>query len=179
VVTPGYWNNAEATAAAITDGWFHTGDQGEWDEDNYLKITRRIKDLLVLSTGKNVAPIPMEEQLERSPLVARALVVGNDRKYVSALLFPDLDALRATAREKDLSGIAVEELTRHDAIREIFTGVVEQANQLFSHYEQVKRFELVPYEIEKDPDLITPTLKIKRKAIETRFLDVIEKMYHH
>ncbi len=177
-VMMGYYNNPQATAEAIdAEGWLHTGDLGEWDEDNYLKITGRIKDLLVLSTGKNVPPIPIEEQLIRSPLISHAVVIGNDRKYVSALIFPDMDALRAIALEHGLSTLAVEEMARHEVIRNSFAQVVEEANKNFSPYEQVKRFELVPYIVEKDPELITPTLKIKRKAIEKRFQGVIEQMY--
>ena len=177
-VTSGYYKNPEATSEAIeADGWLHTGDLGMWDENNYLKITGRIKELIVLSTGKKVAPIPIENKLKQNPVISQAVVLGNDRKFITALIFPDEANVRALARMKGIVDEDIGEICRHADIRKEFSDIVKRVNDEFSQYEQVKCFEIIPYNIDGDSEIMTPTLKVKRKVIENKFGDVIDKMY--
>jgi len=180
-VMAGYYQNPQATAEAIDgDGWFHTGDVGHWDENHYLKITDRIKELIVLSTGKNVAPLLIERKLGAFPEIAQAVVIGNNRKYVSALIFPNLAAfpdwnpslekISDGNSDGNSDGIPGE-------VREKFEEILSQVNAELSHFEQIKKFEIMPYNLAKDSELLTPTLKIKRRKVEEKFKKLIEGMY--
>lgn len=177
-VMKGYYNNPKATAESIdADGWLHTGDVGVFDEDNFLKITDRIKELIVMSNGKNVAPLPIENKLTQAPLVANAMAVGNNRKYIAALLFPSLPELQALAKSLGINSSKFEDLCRDEKIRERFAEIVEGVNKDLSRYEQVKTFELVPHELTVEGGEITPTLKLKRRIVEKKFGDLIEELY--
>ncbi|MGQ0466499.1 MAG: AMP-dependent synthetase/ligase [Sporichthyaceae bacterium] len=174
----GYRNDPDKTAETIdADGWLHTGDVGVFDEDNYLKITDRIKEIIVMSNGKNVAPLPIENRLTQSPLVASAMAIGNNRKYITALIFPAEAELAALAKSLGVPSKNFEELCRNKKVAERFEKIVEGVNKDLSRYEQVKKFEIIPHELTADGGEITPTLKLKRRILEKKFGGLIEKMY--
>jgi long-chain acyl-CoA synthetase len=174
----GYHNNPAATAQLInSEGWLHTGDMGKWDDGNYLKITGRLKDLIVLSTGKNVPLLPIEDKLKRFPLVTNVVVVGNNRKFITALIFANLTEIESLAKMKGISTTNPDELCNHEEIEKEFSEIIEKVNHGFSPYEQIKKFAVVAHNIGEDPELVTPTLKIKRGMVEKKFADIIEKMY--
>ena len=176
-VMVGYYNNPEATAAVIRDGWFHTGDIGRLDADGYLSITDRKKELIVTAGGKNVAPQPIEALLKRDPIVAEALLVGDRRRFVSALLVPDFVTLAKRLAVDGLAPGTLEELVRREDVERIFQPIVDQANRELASYEQVKRFALLPAEFSVATGELTPTLKLKRRVVEERWAAVIEEIY--
>ena len=175
-VMVGYYDDPEATAATIRDGWFHTGDIGRLDADGYLSITDRKKELLVTAGGKNVAPQPIEALLKRDPIVAEAVLVGDRQRFVAALLIPDFDILeqRLSGRGADVSREAL--VSRAD-VRELFQPIVDRANTELASYEQVKSFALLPAEFSVDSGELTPTLKVKRRVVAERWTSVIEALY--
>jgi len=178
-VMQGYYKAPEKTDAVLEDdGWFHTGDIGEFDEEGLLKITDRKKDLFKLSTGKYVMPQPIENQMGSDPLVDNAVVVGNDRKFCTALIFPTLDQVRAQADEFGLdSEQDIDDLLAEPDIVNAFRSVVEEANAGMDHWSTVKRFALIPDELTVDSDLMTPTLKIRRPQVQGTYADTIEALY--
>jgi long-chain acyl-CoA synthetase len=176
-VMMGYFANPAATAEVMTeDGWFHTGDIGAVDGDGYLAITDRKKELLKLSTGKYVAPQPIEGRLAASRFIEQAVVIGNSRQYASALLVVDVAAVTAHFAE---SGAPVDaaRLLDDPRVRELIGGEVERVNGELPHWEQVKKFSLVrrPWSIETGE--LTPTMKIKRRVVHERHAQEIQSMY--
>lgn len=179
-VMQGYYKRPEKTDEVFTeDGWFRTGDIGEIDEDGYLKITDRKKALFKLSTGKYVIPQPIENQLGSKPLVDNAVVVGNDRKFCGALIFPTEEQVRSHAMEQDLNADApLEELLQEMEILETFRGLVREANEGLDHWSTVKRFALVPGELTVESGMLTPTLKVKRPMVRDEYAEEIEALYY-
>jgi long-chain acyl-CoA synthetase len=178
-VTDGYWNMPEATERAFTeDGWFRTGDIVEIRPDDYIEFRERAKELLVLSTGKNVAPGPIEDAFAASDVVEQCAVVGDGHKFVSAILVPNFEEVRKRAERE---GIDLPEddrdLARDDRVREWIDEEVERINERFEPYEQIKQFRLVGEEFTEDNDLLTPTMKKKRRNILDRFADQIDEIY--
>jgi len=178
-VMKGYYKAPDKTDAVITeDGWFHTGDIGEFDEDGYLKITDRKKDLFKLSTGKYVMPQPIENRLGSEPLVDKAVVVGNSQKFCAALIFPSEDQVRSKAGILGLDDTQpFEDLLDEPEIVELFQSLVDKANEGMDHWSTVKRFALIPDELTIDSGLLTPTLKIKRPKIREAYADEIDALY--
>jgi long-chain acyl-CoA synthetase len=177
-VMVGYYNNPKATEEVIdSDGWLHTGDVGVFDEDNYLRITDRIKELIIMSNGKNVAPLPIENKLTQSPWVANAMVIGNNRKYISALIFPNLPELREFAQAEGLPVDHIEALCLNKKVQEKYETLIQEVNKDLSRYEQIKKFELIPQELTIEGGEITPTMKLKRRVLEKKHNYIIEKMY--
>ena len=173
----GYHNLDEATAEAFEDGWFHTGDIGELDDAGYLRITDRKKDLIKTSGGKYVAPQKVEGAVKAAcPYVSQVVVHGEGRKYVSALFTLDPDAIGewATAHGKsaDLASLAVD-----PDVRALIEGNVAQANAQLERWETIKKFEILPKELSVDEGEVTPSLKIRRKAVEKKYEDVLDSLY--
>ena len=179
-VMEGYYKRSDKTDEVLTDdGWFHTGDVGEVDENGFLKITDRKKDLFKLSTGKYVMPQPIENQLGSEPLVDKAVVVGSDRKFCAALIFPTEDQVRAEAEERDLDpDLSFKELLKAPEIIDAFRSLVMEANEGLDHWSTVKRFALVPDELTIESGLLTPTLKVKRPQIQKTFCGEIDALYY-
>ena len=179
-VMRGYYKRPEKTDEVLTDeGWFHTGDIGEFDDDGYLKITDRKKDLFKLSTGKYVMPQPIENRLGSQPLVDKAVVVGSDRKFCATLIFPTEDQVRVEADERDLDPDAsFKTLLQHSEIVEAFRSLVREANEGLDHWATVKRFALVPDELTIESGLLTPTLKVKRPEVQKTFATEIDALYY-
>ncbi|MFB6118613.1 AMP-dependent synthetase/ligase [Halosegnis sp.] len=183
-VTDGYHEQPEATEAAFTeaedggDPWFRTGDIIESTADGYLVYHDRLKELLVLDTGKNVAPAPIEDEFATSERVAQAMVVGDGRKFVAALLVPDFEALRRWAVREGLDlPEDPEQLVDDDRVREWIRADVEQVNESLAGHERIKEFRLVATEWTPDNDLLTPSMKLKRRNIRDRFANALEDIY--
>ncbi|WP_371779451.1 AMP-dependent synthetase/ligase [Streptosporangium subroseum] len=174
----GYWNNAEATAEAIdTDGWFHTGDVGELDNDGYLRITGRKKEIIVTAAGKNVAPAPMEDHIRAHPLVSQALVVGDDRPFVAALVTLDPEALEQWKAANGKAGATLAELSTDPAVLAEVQKAVDTANKFVSKAEQIKKFTVLDVDITEESGHVTPTLKVKRNVVMRDFAKNIDALY--
>jgi long-chain acyl-CoA synthetase len=169
----GYYRNPDATAQTLRDGWVMTGDIGALDPDGFLRITDRKKELIKTSVGKYVAPQPVETHLQQAPEIERALVIGDERPYVVALIVPDWDVLRA---ELGITG-EPRELVKDDRVREAIQRRVDEVNGALSDWETIKYFELLPEDFTEANDEITPTLKVKRRVVNQRYRDLIETMY--
>ncbi|MDP4506289.1 AMP-dependent synthetase/ligase [Nonomuraea turcica] len=169
-VFAGYWKNDEATAEVIDDGgWFHTGDVGELDADGYLRITGRKKEILVTAAGKNVAPGPLEDALRAHPLVSQAMIIGDGRPFVAALVTLDPEALPA--------GSSVSELRADPKVQAEIQEAVDRANQSVSKAEQIKKFLILDRDITEDSGHLTPTLKVKRGLVMRDFAKEIDELY--
>jgi len=195
-VTDGYWNRPEATEAAFTDGvpasdasggseehgssgrYLRTGDIVERRPDGYYVFHERAKQLIVLSTGKNIPPGPIEERFGDISIIEQVMVLGSDRKFVSALVVPDMDSLQFFAESE---GVSVPDdrqaACESDTARELVEREIERVNQHFESHEQIKKFRLVPEEFTQENGLMTPTLKMKRRDIRERYADEIADMY--
>ncbi|MBU0528322.1 long-chain fatty acid--CoA ligase [bacterium] len=177
-VMMGYYKNPEATKEAIDkDGWFHTGDIGMFDEDNYLKITDRKKSILVTAGGKNVAPAPLEIALTSSKYIEQALAVGDRRKFVGALIVPSFEVLEEWAKGKGIEYSDRKALIDHHAVHELFDAEVAKVMEKFSRYEQIKKYALLPKEWTIESGETTPKLSVKRKEVEKNYASIIDGIY--
>jgi long-chain acyl-CoA synthetase len=174
----GYWRNPEATAAAVDEeGWFHTGDLGTIDSDGFLTLTGRSKEILVTSSGKNVSPAPLEDRIRSHVLVSQALVVGDGRPSIGALITLDAESVDLWLAEHDRAGTPVADLTEDpDLLAEIRTSV-DTANESVSTAEQISRFRVLPVDLTEEAGHLTPTLKIKRSVVMAEFADEVEALY--
>jgi long-chain acyl-CoA synthetase len=176
-VFQGYFKDPEATAAVVSeDGWLKTGDIGELDEDGFVSITDRKKDILVTAGGKNVAPQNIENELKTSKYVSQALVVGDRKPYVAALITLDEVELGRWAAEQGIEG-DVAMLARDERVRDLLQEVVDDVNRDRSRFEQVKRFVILPRDFSMEHGEVTPTLKLRRRAVIEHFSDDVEKLY--
>ena len=176
-VMKGYFNNDEATREVLSEGWFHTGDIGELDADGYLRITDRKKDLIVTAGGKNIAPAPMEAVMMQDPMVERAVVIGDRRKYLVALMVPDFGALRRWAEANGVSAGSNSELVRDPRVVELYTGIAQRASERLARYETIKKVAVLDRDLEEQRGELTPTLKARRKVVTENFAQVIEELY--
>jgi len=176
-VMRGYYRNEAATREALRDGWFHTGDIGHLDEDGYLVITDRLKDLLVLAGGKKVAPQPLEKRLKTSPWVADAVLLGDRRPYVTCLIVPDFAALEAEAKARGWTSATRRVLLDRPDVRALYQADVDRMNADLAPFEQVKRFALLDRELSQEAGELTPTLKVKRKVVVESLAPAIEELY--
>jgi long-chain acyl-CoA synthetase len=177
-VMKGYFNNESATAEVIDgEGWFHTGDIGIIDEDGFVKITDRKKNIIVLSNGKNVAPQPIESVLVQSPFINQIMLVGNERKNLAALIVPNFDALKAWGAENNVATDELATLLETREVQQFIQGEIRSRLTDFADFEQVRRFTLLDKEFSQEADEMTPTLKLKRNVIIARYGEAIEEMY--
>jgi long-chain acyl-CoA synthetase len=176
-IMKGYYNKPEATADVLKDGWFHTGDIGTLDDEGYLSITDRKKDLLVTSGGKKIAPQPIEATLKRSPLVAEAVLLGERRKFAAVLVVPDFPALERRLKALGRPPGTREELVTRPDVVSLYQEIVDALNRELSQFERIKRIALLPAEFTIESGELTPTLKVKRKVVEERWRDTIEALY--
>ena len=177
-VMMGYYKNEEATNEAIIDGWFHSGDIGEFDEDGLLRITDRKKSLIVTSGGKNVAPQPMEVSLTSNKYIEQCNVVGDDRNFISALIVPNKENLLAWAEQKGLSGLDYNALCAHELAYDLFDAIVKDTMTNFSRYESVRKFTLIAEEWTVERGELTPKMSIKRKVVVEKHKAEIDAMYN-
>lgn len=177
-VMQGYFNKPEATAEVIDhQGYFHTGDIGRIDEDGYLYITDRKKDLIVTSAGKNIAPQPIENLMKAHPLIQELVMVGNARNYPTALVVPKFENLTRLAEQEGITNISRAELIANPRVIELMEQAIASLSGELAQYEKIKRITLIPHEFSIDAGELTPTLKVKRRVVEARYKDLIDRMY--
>ena len=174
----GYWHNVAATQDVFDeDGWFMTGDIGELDQDGFLRITGRKKELIVTAAGKNVAPAPLEDRLRAHPLISQAVVVGDARPFVAAMITLDEEAVREWAADSHIDAGSMAELSTSEAIRAAIQDAVHDANLSVSRAESIREFRLLPTDLTIAAGELTPTLKVRRAVVEQKYSDVIEGIY--
>ncbi|HOO37646.1 MAG TPA: long-chain fatty acid--CoA ligase [Deltaproteobacteria bacterium] len=177
-VMMGYYKNEDATKEVFTeDGFFRTGDIGETDDEEYLKITGRIKDLIVTSGGKNISPQNIENSLKASGYIEQVAIIGDNRKYLSALIVPAFPELENWARNEGISFATKKELIEKPEVIKLFEEEISANMQHYARVEQIRKFKLLDAEWSQETDELTPTLKIKRRVINTKYASEIESMY--
>jgi long-chain acyl-CoA synthetase len=172
-----YWNNPEETAKAFEGDWFKTGDIGNIDEDGFLSITDRKKDLIKTSGGKFIAPQPIENKLKMSPLVGHPIVIGNARKFASVVICPNFPALEQWAQEQGIEFRSREDLVSNSRVIEAYDQIVASLNEGLAHFETLKKTLVVPDDFTVATGEITPSLKLRRRAIEQKYKKQIDAMY--
>src|SRR6516225_6649778 len=178
VVFSGYWRNEQATSEAFTDGWFKTGDLGSLDEDGFLSITGRKKELIVTAGGKNVAPAVLEDQLRAHPLISQAMVVGDAKPFVAALITIDPEAFVGwKERNGKPVDASVGDLANDPDLLAEVDAAVKQANLSVSHAESIRKFRILQVDFTEDTGELTPTMKVKRKVVAEKFASDIESIY--
>lgn len=176
-VMKGYYNQPEKTAEVMDDGWFKTGDVGEFDPDGFLKITDRIKDLIITSGGKNIAPQHIETLVGKDFFIEQIIAIGDKRQFISALIVPSFEALETWAQKRQITYSTHEELVQHPKVIRLYEKRIALQSKLLAQYETIKKFRLVPRAFTIEDGEITPTMKLKRKAINTNFKDLVDSMY--
>ncbi len=176
-VMMGYYKLPELTAETVIDGWLHTGDIGVFEDGKYLKITDRKKEMFKTSGGKYVAPQPIENKMKESPYVEQIIIIGADRKFVSALIVPSFTNLREWMLQKGITFISHEDAIKHPQVTAHYKDLIENFNKYFNHVEQIKKFELLPNEWSVDSGEMTPKLSLKRKIIMEKYRDAIDRIY--
>ena len=172
-----YRNNEKATNDAIVDGWFHTGDIGELDNDGFLRITGRKKELLITAGGKNVAPAVLEDRLRAHPLVSQCIVVGDQKPFIGALLTLDAEMLPSWAANNGLRGLSLDEARTNEVVRAEIQKAVDGANEAVSRAESIRKFTVLSGDFTEDNGYLTPSLKLKRNAVMKDFGPDVEALY--
>jgi long-chain acyl-CoA synthetase len=177
-IMKGYWNNPEATKEVLdSEGWLHTGDIGHLDAEGFLCITDRKKHLFVSSGGKNIAPQPIENLFLASKYIEQFMLIGDRRMFLTALIVPDFDALKDYADSNNIPYANNVELTRHPAVNDLIEGNIAQIQKDLANFERVRKFTLLDRQFTIEDGELTPTQKVRRKAIEERYKQIIESMY--
>ena len=176
-VMKGYWNRPEETAEALEGGWFHTGDIGHLDEDDFLFITDRKKDLIVTAGGKNISPQNIENTLKLDKYIEQVAVIGDKRKFVSALIVPTFGELEVWAGKEGIDTGDRKKMLADPRVQELYKQRIDEGLADFDRHERVTRFVLLPEDMTEESGLLTPTLKVKRKEVTTRYAGEIEGMY--
>jgi long-chain acyl-CoA synthetase len=176
-VFKGYFKNPEATTETLKDGWLCSGDVGEIDEDGFLKITDRKKDLIITAGGKNIAPQNIENHLKFSPYINDAVVIGDRRKYITALIAIDEENTIKYAQDNKIQFGTYASLTQAPEIRQLIQKEVDKVNKTLANVEQIKKFTIIPKKLYEEDGEVTPTMKVKRKFVNEAFKNIIEKMY--
>jgi long-chain acyl-CoA synthetase len=175
-VFKGYFKNPELTAETITDGWLHTGDVGEID-NGFLKIMDRKKDIIITRGGKNITPAFIENKLKFSIYIQDAVVIGDNRKYLTALILIDEDNVTKYAQDNAVPFTTFADLTQNPEINKLVNREVEKVNETLARVETIKKFQLLPRRFYAEDGDVTPTQKVKRRALEKTYSDLIESMY--
>ena len=174
----GYWGKPEQTKETFTDdGWLKTGDVGEWVDGTHVKIVDRIKHIIITAGGKNISPSEIENDLKTSPYIKEAMVIGERRNFLSALISIELDTVGNWALRRNLAYTTYRDLTEKADVIELIQGEVNRTNEKFARVENIRKFRLLPKELDHEDGELTATQKLKRKAMETAFADLIESMY--
>lgn len=176
-VMVGYYKKPDLTAEVIQDGWFHTGDIGVLDEDRFLRITDRKKEIFKTSGGKYVAPLPIENRMKESPFIEQMMVIGADRKFTAALIVPSFVNLKVWCKGNDVVFSSNEQLVKEEKVIALFHKIVVEYNVEFNHVEQVKKIALLPNEWSIESGELTPTGKMKRVVIMAKYKDTIDEIY--
>jgi long-chain acyl-CoA synthetase len=177
-VFKGYWNKPEQTAATFTEaGFLRTGDVGEWVDGTHIKIVDRIKHIIITSGGKNISPSEIENSLKTSPYVKEAMVIGDGKNYLTALIGIELDTVGDWATRRSIPYTTYRDLSEKPEVIELVQGIVDETNRKFARVENIRRFKLIPKELDHEDGELTATQKLKRNAMEHMFGDLIESMY--
>jgi len=177
-VFAGYWQKPDQTAETFTtDGWLRTGDVGEWVDGTHVKIIDRMKDIIITSGGKNISPSEIENTLKASPSIKEAMVVGDGRKYLSALISIEMDVVGNWALRQNIPYTTYRDLAEKPEVIALIQGIVDEANSKFARVEGIKKFTLIPKELDHEDGELTATQKLKRSAMLERFGDLVEAMY--
>jgi long-chain acyl-CoA synthetase len=173
----GYYKNPAKTAETVVDGWLHTGDVGEIDADGFVRITDRMKDIIITAGGKNVTPSEIENQLKFSPYISDAVVIGDQRRFLSALIMLDPETVAQFAQEQNVPFTNFASLCRAKEVQDLIWGEVERVNKQLARVETIKKFRLIEQILTPEDDELTPTMKLKRSFVNTKYKEVIEGMY--
>jgi long-chain acyl-CoA synthetase len=176
-VFKGYWNRPEETENAFVDGWFKTGDIGNIDEDGFLSITDRKKDLIKTSGGKFIAPQPIENSLKHNALIAEAVVLGEKQKFPAVLICPYFPLLEDWARANNVAFSSREELVSDARVHALYEGIVSDLNQSLARFEKLKKLLLVPDEFSVESGTLTASMKLRRRAVTDRYQRQIDELY--
>jgi len=176
-VMKGYYKKEAETREAFEGGWFHTGDIGHLDDDGYLVITDRKKDLIITAGGKNVAPQPIENVLKRNPYIANAVVIGGRRKFISAIIVPNLEKLEVYAKQNGVPYIDPRELTGKKEIQQFLLDEIDRATPHLAPYEKIRKILVLDRDFAVELEEMTPTLKVRRNLVEEKFKDLIDSLY--
>ncbi len=177
-VFQGYYKNPEATSEALADGWLHTGDIGEIDEDGFIKITGRKKDIIITAGGKNITPANLEAEIKQQPLVSQCVVIGDRRPYLVALVTLDPEEVVTYAKQHGLPEDP-EALASNEQVKAEIDAHVERINQKFARVEQVKKIRILPHDLSQAGGELTPTMKVKRAAVASKYESEIDELYEH
>jgi long-chain acyl-CoA synthetase len=173
----GYLNQPEKTAETLRDGWLHTGDVGTLDNEGYLKITDRMKDIIITAGGKNITPSEIENQLKFSPYISDAVVIGDKRKFLSCLIMIDYDNVAKHAQDNNVPFTDFASLCRSREVTDLIWSEIERVNQGFARVETIKKFRLIEQQLTAEDDEVTPTMKLKRKFVNEKYKGMIDGMY--
>ena len=173
----GYYKNPERTAQTIVDGWLHTGDVGRMDEEGFVTITDRMKDIIITAGGKNVTPSEIENQLKFSPFISDAVIIGDQRKFLSCLVMIDHETVAQFAQEKNVPFTNFASLCRAKEVQDLIWGEIERVNKQFARVETIKKFRLIEQLLTAEDEELTPTMKLKRTFVNRKYKDVIDGMY--
>ena len=177
-VFKGYWQNPEATARVFTeDGWLRTGDVAEWVDGTHVKIVDRMKDIIITAGGKNVSPSEIENSLKTSPYVKEAMVIGDGRKFLTALIGIEFDTVGDWATRRGIPYTTYRDLSEKPEVIELVEKVVRDTNDKFARVENIRKFRLLPKELDHEDGELTATQKVKRNAMEDMFGELISEMY--
>ncbi len=176
-VMKGYYKRPDLTAETIIDGWLHTGDIGTWIDNKFLKITDRKKELFKTSGGKYVAPQPIENKMKENNFIEQVMVVGNEKKFVGALIVPTFSQLKIWMKEQHIPFTTNEAAIADASVHKLYREIINNINQNFNHVEQIKKFELLPQEWSIETGELTPKMSLKRKVVMEKYKDVVEKIY--
>ena len=177
-VFKGYLNLPEKTAETFTDdGWLRTGDVGTVDEDGFYRITDRMKDIIITAGGKNVTPSELENELKFSPYVTDAVVIGDKLPYLTVIIMIDQENVEKYAQDHDVPFSNYASLTRAPEVQALIQGVIDEVNTKFARVEQIKKFFLLDTQLSAEDEELTPTMKLKRQLVQTKYAPQIEAMY--
>jgi long-chain acyl-CoA synthetase len=172
----GYYKNEEATRETLEGGWLHTGDIGELDEDGYLSITGRKKDIIITAGGKNITPANLEAEIKQNPYVSQCVVIGDRRPYLVALITLDMEECEKLCKEKGWAADPAE-LRRNEGMRAVIQDHLDKINEKFARVEQVKKFEILPHDLSQETGELTPTMKVKRNVVADKFEQDVDALY--
>jgi len=176
-VIRGYWNKPEQTAGAIYDGWLHTGDVGDIDDDGFVYIRDRMKDIIITAGGKNITPSEIENQMKFSPFISDAVVIGDRRAYLTCLVMIDHENVTKFAQDKNVPFTNYASLCQAREVQDLIWSEIEFVNKKFARVERVKKFRLIDQLLDAEDEELTPTMKLKRRVVNEKYKELIESMY--
>jgi len=176
-VIRGYWEQPDRTAETIRNGWLHTGDVGEIDDDGFVYIRDRMKDIIITAGGKNITPSEIENEMKFSPFISDAVVIGDRRPYLTCLVMIDHENVTKFAQDNNVPFTNYASLCHAREVQELIGGIIEDVNRKFARAETIKKFRLIDQLLDPEDDELTPTMKLKRKVVNKKYIDLIEEMY--